>query len=85
MVKELFSKFGKIKSVFIHKEPTSQVPPKEDSTYFPQIKEIKGFKVAYVVFELAKDMRQLLNYDGHLVYPKTHIVTGLNSKFFFKK
>ena len=46
----LFNIFGEIKSVYIHKTPCSQLPEKENYKYFKQFDEIKGFKVAYIVF-----------------------------------
>lgn len=77
----MFGKFGRVKSVYIHKQPTAQLPPKEDSIYFLVHNKITGFKVAYIVFEFAKDLKKVFNFDSCLVFPKGNPARGLDSKY----
>ena len=76
----LFNIFGEIKSVYIHKTPCSQLPEKENYKYFKQFDEIKGFKVAYIVFN-KKCIPKILECDEVLFLPENSLSFGIQSKF----
>ncbi|KAF4519350.1 hypothetical protein B566_EDAN011356 [Ephemera danica] len=48
---KLFNQYGTVTAVYFHKNPTSSLPPEETSKIFHVHQTIKGFKVAYVVFD----------------------------------
>ncbi|KAK6634139.1 hypothetical protein RUM44_004747 [Polyplax serrata] len=76
-IKELFSIFGKIKNVYLHKTPSVQIPETEEYKYFPKNDPIKGFKVGYVVFEKEMFLKNALSCDDTLILPNEAIVTGI--------
>ncbi|KAL1128848.1 hypothetical protein AAG570_013382, partial [Ranatra chinensis] len=62
-LKRAFSICGKINTVYIHLKPTSSLPSKNSSDIFKDFPDIKGFKVAYVVFETSNSLKSALSLD----------------------
>lgn len=63
MFSEMFSQFGKVKSVYFHSNPDPGTPLVNDSTYFNDYPEIKGYRVAYVVFEKSSSVEMVMNIE----------------------
>ncbi|XP_069701614.1 ribosomal RNA-processing protein 7 homolog A isoform X2 [Periplaneta americana] len=59
--KQIFGKFGSVTSVYFHQKPSAGPPQHEESEFFHTHPRIKGFKVAYVVFEHSKAVHKILN------------------------
>ncbi|KAG8331735.1 ribosomal RNA-processing protein 7 homolog A [Homalodisca vitripennis] len=59
-----FSKCGKIKKVYLQAKPSSSAPPVDTSKFFPKHSIIKGFKVAYIVFESVTGLQAALGLDS---------------------
>ncbi|XP_047119030.1 ribosomal RNA-processing protein 7 homolog A [Schistocerca piceifrons] len=62
--KKVLGIFGHVVTVFFHKSPNAGLPPGEASQFFHKHDEIKGFKVAYVVFETAVGLQEALSWDA---------------------
>ncbi|KAJ9589122.1 hypothetical protein L9F63_017581 [Diploptera punctata] len=80
--KRIFSEYGKVISVFFHQKPSAGLPPIEESQFFPRHPLIKGFKVAYVVFENIKGLQKALKLHTRiepliLSTDETPIICGL--------
>ncbi|PSN32634.1 Ribosomal RNA-processing protein 7 A [Blattella germanica] len=58
--KRIFNICGPVTSVFFHQKPSAGLPPTETSPFFPKHPAIKGFKVAYVVFNENKGLQEAL-------------------------
>lgn len=57
----MFSDFGTIGEIFLHRKPTTAIP-NPDNLYFPQEKDlIPGYKVAYLVFEDPRSVKELMH------------------------
>ncbi|BES91714.1 ribosomal RNA processing 7 homolog A (S. cerevisiae) [Nesidiocoris tenuis] len=50
-IRNAFSQFGTVVDVFFHSSPSSSLPPTNSSLFFEDVPPVKGFKVAYLVFE----------------------------------
>lgn len=62
--KRVFGTFGNVTSVYFHKTPNANLPPKETSSFFFKYKAIKEFKVAYIVFESESGLKEALEWEG---------------------
>lgn len=80
-LKNVFSVCGKISSVFLQEKPTATSPPVDESEYFPHHSLIKGFKVAYIVFESFSCLEKALKLSSvePLILSKKEspVITGL--------
>ncbi|CAL4065728.1 unnamed protein product [Meganyctiphanes norvegica] len=56
----VFSQYGAVEDVFFHKRPSSGVPAEPKYPHFSKTDEIKGFKVAYVVFSHAQGVKKAM-------------------------
>ncbi|KAK3914889.1 Ribosomal RNA-processing protein 7-like protein A [Frankliniella fusca] len=54
---------GTVKSVYFHSRPNAGIPSTNESAYFPTVQEVKGFKVAYVVFEKTEGLERALKWN----------------------
>ncbi|XP_034236081.1 ribosomal RNA-processing protein 7 homolog A [Thrips palmi] len=54
---------GAVKAVFFHSKPSASVPLVDESPFFPTHEVVKGFKVAYVVFEKPEGLMRALNWN----------------------
>lgn len=80
--KRIFSSCGPVTSIFFHQKPSAGIPPLEDSHFFLKYPRIKGFKVAYVVFEDNRGLQNALKLGKNmepiiLCTEKTPITCGL--------
>ncbi|CAB3385804.1 Hypothetical predicted protein [Cloeon dipterum] len=57
---KMFGEFGTVSNVFFHKKPTASVPEEETSNFFKKSEPVKGYKVAYVVFEKSSSLEAVL-------------------------
>ena len=62
-LKNAWQDCGSVKSVFFHAKPNSGPPLVNESPFFPTHKEIKGFKVAYLVFEKPDGLQRALRWS----------------------
>lgn len=80
-LKNMFSVCGNVNSVFLQEKPSSSAPPTDKSEFFPRHSLIKGFKVAYIVFESFSGLENALNLSSTtpliLSTEKSPVVTGL--------
>ncbi|XP_075224922.1 ribosomal RNA-processing protein 7 homolog A isoform X2 [Lycorma delicatula] len=77
-LKNLFTKFGAVESVFIHNKPTSSAPHVENSKFFKIHPEIKGFKVAYIVFKnslTVEEVMEVKSFEPLILSTSEHPVT----------
>ncbi|XP_073985453.1 ribosomal RNA-processing protein 7 homolog A [Rhodnius prolixus] len=61
--KQLFSRFGSVQQVYFHPSPCATAPPKNLSKFFVDYPEVKGYKVAYIVFEDESSVHNVMNLD----------------------
>jgi len=65
----MFSVFGKVQDVFVHQNPTITLPEEED-VFFPLQKNmITGYRMAYIVFQLATNVVYLLKLKSTEIPP----------------
>ncbi|KAJ1523025.1 hypothetical protein ONE63_002156 [Megalurothrips usitatus] len=57
---------GPVASVFFHSTPNAGIPKVNESQFFPIHAEVKGFKVAYVVFETEEGLEKALKWNQTL-------------------
>ncbi|KDR09508.1 ribosomal RNA-processing protein 7 homolog A isoform X1 [Zootermopsis nevadensis] len=80
--KRIFSVCGSVTSVFFHQKPSAGTTPPEESQFFTKCPRIKGFKVAYVVFEDNRGLQRALKLGENmkpviLCTKETPILCGL--------
>ncbi|XP_054288578.1 ribosomal RNA-processing protein 7 homolog A [Macrosteles quadrilineatus] len=80
-LKNAFCKCGVIVNVHLQTKPSSSAPPADFSELFPRHTLIKGFRVAYVVFEKCSGLESALRLDSLeplILSTQSHpLVTGL--------
>jgi len=68
-LREIFSVFGPVGKIFIHQNPTISIPEKPDQLFQTENDVIRGFKVAYIVYNQPKSIIDLMEMDPDEVEP----------------
>jgi len=61
-LRKMFGAFGKIGDIFIHQKPTTAIP-NTDKLFTPEKDLINGYKVAYIVFNDPKNLKEIISID----------------------
>ncbi|XP_048755799.2 ribosomal RNA-processing protein 7 homolog A-like [Ostrea edulis] len=81
-VKRVFSDFGEVIKVCLYNKPRNEDAQPNLSKYFQDAPEVKGFKVAYIVFKKASSIQKVKShpYDNilNLSPEDAPIITGIN-------
>ncbi|XP_062577426.1 ribosomal RNA-processing protein 7 homolog A-like [Saccostrea cucullata] len=80
-IQKVFSAFGEVIKVYMYDKPHSEDKQRNQSKYFPDIPQVKGFKVAYIVFKKPSSVQKVRShpYDRILTLSdeEVPILTGI--------